>query len=55
MRPIPAPPAARDRTPLWEPRVRIALLTRLFGGGARARELDPVGWLRSAEKGKRPG
>jgi CRISPR-associated protein Cmr1 len=48
MRPTPAPPAARNRTPLWETRVRIALLTRLFGGGARARELDPVGWLRSA-------
>lgn len=32
----------------WSLSVEIELLTRLFGGGARPRELDGVAWLRSS-------
>jgi CRISPR-associated protein Cmr1 len=48
MRPTPPKPAPVERVETWERKVQVELLTRLFGGGARARELDPVGWLRSA-------
>lgn len=36
------------RKELWAAEVPVVLITRLFGGGARAREIDKVAWLRSS-------
>ena len=41
-------PASRARTPDWNLETKVVLITRLFGGGARAREVDKVSWLRSS-------
>jgi CRISPR-associated protein Cmr1 len=42
-------PAGTQRTPApWHREVKIELITRLFGGGAAARTIDPISWLRSA-------
>lgn len=48
MRAIPSSPAPRTRRPDWKPEARVVLITRLFGGGARTREVDKVSWLRSS-------
>jgi CRISPR-associated protein Cmr1 len=49
MRPAPASgPAPRTRRTVWSREVEVELVTRLFGGGARASELDEVAWLRPA-------
>ena len=41
-------PPATTRKELWAEEVPVVLITRLFGGGARAREIDGVSWLRSS-------
>jgi CRISPR-associated protein Cmr1 len=42
-------PASTQRAPApWHREVKIELITRLFGGGAAARTIDPISWLRSA-------
>ncbi len=39
-------PASTARKVVWSREARVALITRLFGGGARTREIDPLSWLR---------
>ena len=34
------------RKPAWSREARVVLITRLFGGGARTREVDTISWLR---------
>lgn len=49
MRPSPAPPpefSSRKKSWLFE--TRVVLITRLFGGGAKTREIDRIFWLRSS-------
>jgi CRISPR-associated protein Cmr1 len=41
-------PPATTRQEVWAREVPVVLITRLFGGGARAREIDKVSWLRSS-------
>lgn len=41
-----APSVARK--PVWSCKAKAVLITRLFGGGARTREIDSVSWLRSS-------
>jgi CRISPR-associated protein Cmr1 len=41
-------PAPRNRKSDWTREAHVVLITRLFGGGARAREIDKVSWLRSS-------
>lgn len=41
-------PAPRERKPEWTCSVQVVLITRLFGGGAKTREIDPLSWLRSS-------
>ena len=41
-----AAPALRKRKDDRTQEARVVLITRLFGGGARAREIDKVSWLR---------
>jgi CRISPR-associated protein Cmr1 len=38
---------ARREAP-WCCEVKVDLITRLFGGGVKAREIDPISWLRSS-------
>jgi len=48
MRSVPPPPASTKRKTVWNCKARVVLITRLFGGGAKAREVDKVSWLRSS-------
>jgi len=48
MRSVPPPPADTLRKQTWSCEARVVLITRLFGGGAKAREVDPISWLRSS-------
>lgn len=49
MRPSPkASPAEIKRKEGWSFEARVVLITRLFGGGARTREIDQITWLRSS-------
>lgn len=48
MRTPPMNVPATTRKELWAEKVPVVLITRLFGGGARAREVDKVSWLRSS-------
>jgi CRISPR-associated protein Cmr1 len=41
-------PASTARKTTWSREARVVLITRLFGGGARTREIDKVSWLRSS-------
>jgi CRISPR-associated protein Cmr1 len=41
-------PASTTRQPGWNCEARVVLITRLFGGGAKTREIDKVSWLRSS-------
>lgn len=41
-------PAEVKRKPVWTCDARLVLITRLFGGGARTREVDDLCWLRSS-------
>lgn len=43
--PIPEP-ASTARKDVWSRKARVVLITRLFGGGAKTREIDPISWLR---------
>lgn len=43
-----AEPASIKRNPVWTCEARVVLITRLFGGGAKTREVDPISWLRSS-------
>lgn len=43
-----APPAPLQRKSDWTLDVRVVLITRLFGGGAKTREIDKLSWLRSS-------
>ncbi len=51
MRPLPKSPAVEvsaERAASWSEEVEIVLITQLFGGGARPRQLDERSWLRPA-------
>lgn len=51
MRPLPKPPAVEvsaERATSWSEEVEVVLITQLFGGGARPRQLDERSWLRPA-------
>ncbi|HEX6898600.1 MAG TPA: RAMP superfamily CRISPR-associated protein [Thermoanaerobaculia bacterium] len=48
MRAAPKPPVEVKRKPVWTCDARVVLITRLFGGGARTREVDDLCWLRSS-------
>lgn len=41
-------PAPLGRKPEWTMDARVVLITRLFGGGAKTREVDKLSWLRSS-------
>lgn len=41
-------PAPLQRRSDWMLDVRVVLITRLFGGGAKTREIDEISWLRSS-------
>ncbi len=45
--PFPTLSIARHK-PLWEETFEVELLTRLFGGGVKTREIDPHCWLRAS-------
>jgi CRISPR-associated protein Cmr1 len=48
MRTPPSGPPPTLRKELWTKEVPVVLITRLFGGGAKAREIDGISWLRSS-------
>lgn len=48
MRTPPRSPASTERKKGWECEGRVVLITRLFGGGARTREIDMISWIRSS-------
>lgn len=49
MRPSPPPPPESVKwKPTWHCKTRVVLITRLFGGGAKTREIDKISWLRSS-------
>jgi CRISPR-associated protein Cmr1 len=41
-------PDSTARKAFWSRDARVVLITRLFGGGAKTREVDEVSWLRSS-------
>jgi CRISPR-associated protein Cmr1 len=43
-----AQPAPLTRKSEWMIDVHVVLITRLFGGGAKTREIDKISWLRSS-------
>lgn len=43
-----APASIQSRQVPFSREIKLELITRLFGGGARTREIDPVSWLRPA-------
>jgi hypothetical protein len=43
-----SPPDSLTRKPVWDCEAKVELITRLFGGGAKTREVDKVSWLRSS-------
>jgi CRISPR-associated protein Cmr1 len=40
--------ASTARKTVWNHGARVVLITRLFGGGAKTREIDTISWLRSS-------
>jgi CRISPR-associated protein Cmr1 len=48
MRTPPSSPAPRTFKPVKPDTARVELITRLFGGGAKVREVDPLSWIRSS-------
>jgi len=48
MRIPPPPPAPIDFKKIWLKKAQVVLITRLFGGGAKVREIDEISWLRSS-------